>query len=95
VLRLVVYARAERYESRRLEMERTIASIRPAGAGSAHPPARLQVIDAGPLRLDEAAAAFPGPVSVRTLALLNGMDPGGPDAVVPQPMKRVVAPDMQ
>ena len=54
------------------------------------PPGLLQVLDPGPLRLEEVSSLFPSIVSDRTVALLNGLDPDEHDPVVPQPMKRVV-----
>ena len=92
VLRLVGYAREASFDERRPEMMRAIASVGPAGGPAPHlTTRRLQVLDAGPLRVEELASAFPSAVPARTVALLNGVDPERPDAVLPQPMKRVVA----
>jgi predicted Zn-dependent protease len=91
VFRIVGYAREEVFDRCRPEMMRAIASLGPAGASRPWAALRrLQVLDVGPLRLAELARAFPSDVSSGTIALLNGLDPSRPDAVLPQPMKRVV-----
>lgn len=66
------------------------AGSRDSAAASSRVPGLLQVLDAGPLRLDEVSSLYPSVVSSGTVALLNGLDPETGDAVVPQPMKRVV-----
>jgi len=93
VLRLIGFARADRFEARRGELMAAFASLGPAGlAHTTALPRRIQVLDAGPLRLDELSRAYPSAVGSRTIALLNGLDPADGRAVVPEPMKRIVGP---
>ncbi len=93
VLRLIGCAREDRFQARRGELLAAFASLGPAGlARPVATPRRVQVLDAGPLRLDELSRAYPSAVASRTIALLNGLDPADRRAVVPEPMKRIVGP---
>jgi predicted Zn-dependent protease len=93
VLRLVGYARTETFDARRRELMTVFGSVRPAGVSRTRSsPRRVQVLDVGPLRIEELAHAYPSVVTTPTLALLNGLDPEDPRAVVPEPMKRIVGP---
>jgi len=89
VVRLIGYARASSFDAHRIELAATARSLRAVDA-RAVTVRRIQLVDAGPLRLDEFLAAFPSVAPERTVAMVNGLEPGDRDAVVPRPAKRIV-----
>jgi predicted Zn-dependent protease len=89
VVRLVGYARGSSYDARRAELSVTAASLRAADV-AAVTLRRIQLVDAGPLRLGEFLAAWPSAAPERTVAMINGLEPGDRESVVPQPAKRIV-----
>lgn len=90
VVRLLGYARSDAFDRNRGAFLAAIGSVGPAG-GAARAPRRVQVLDVGPLRVAEFTHAYPSLVPSRTIALINGLDPNDPSAVVPQPAKRIVS----
>jgi hypothetical protein len=89
VLRLVVYATTGTFEAHRTELDGAAASLRPADL-CAVTLRRIQLVDAGPLRLREFLAAWPSAAPDAAVALVNGLDPADRGAVMPRPAKRIV-----